>query len=145
PITITKSLRKVRLFRRSLCISVLFGLFRRISVWRVSTVWQAPLEVLKKSSPILGLGQVWLFFSRGRRHTSSLRDWSSDVCSSDLMKSLVTARLPPHETWGQEAAAADCGAPAVTSAQAISAHLDNQRPGASLAACEGTTDYPVGR
>src|SRR5438874_9090875 len=24
------------------------------------------------------------FFSSRRRHTSSLRDWSSDVCSSDL-------------------------------------------------------------
>src|SRR5438874_12043250 len=30
---------------------------------------------------------AWLrfFFSSRRRHTSSLRDWSSDVCSSDLM------------------------------------------------------------
>src|SRR5690349_23655657 len=25
------------------------------------------------------------FFSSRRRHTSSLRDWSSDVCSSDLL------------------------------------------------------------
>src|SRR5690349_23998757 len=25
------------------------------------------------------------FFSSRRRHTRSLRDWSSDVCSSDLM------------------------------------------------------------
>src|SRR5438874_12514636 len=35
-------------------------------------------------------GIVWycmpyiFFFSSRRRHTSSLRDWSSDVCSSDL-------------------------------------------------------------
>src|SRR5438874_8596713 len=29
----------------------------------------------------------WFFFSSRRRHTSSLRDWSSDVCSSDLMRS----------------------------------------------------------
>src|SRR5690349_24916864 len=31
-------------------------------------------------------GRVWLqfFFSSRRRHTRSLRDWSSDVCSSDL-------------------------------------------------------------
>src|SRR5204863_3722242 len=29
--------------------------------------------------------KVWcFFFSSRRRHTSSLRDWSSDVCSSDL-------------------------------------------------------------
>src|SRR5207249_9041466 len=30
------------------------------------------------------------FFSSRRRHTRSKRDWSSDVCSSDLW------RLPPH-------------------------------------------------
>src|SRR5204863_2463360 len=30
------------------------------------------------------------FFSSRRRHTRSLRDWSSDVCSSDL------AELPVH-------------------------------------------------
>src|SRR6266496_2259600 len=27
----------------------------------------------------------FFFFSSRRRHTRSLRDWSSDVCSSDLM------------------------------------------------------------
>src|SRR5699024_11469045 len=27
----------------------------------------------------------FVFFSRGRRHTRSKRDWSSDVCSSDLI------------------------------------------------------------
>src|SRR6266536_4768520 len=30
----------------------------------------------------------YFFFSRTRRHTSSTRDWSSDVCSSDLMPHL---------------------------------------------------------
>src|SRR5690349_23405311 len=29
------------------------------------------------------------FFSSRRRHTRSLRDWSSDVCSSDLSKDLI--------------------------------------------------------
>src|SRR5690349_24582665 len=29
----------------------------------------------------------FFFFSSRRRHTRSLRDWSSDVCSSDLLKS----------------------------------------------------------
>src|SRR5690349_21905932 len=28
---------------------------------------------------------VFFFFSSRRRHTRSLRDWSSDVCSSDLI------------------------------------------------------------
>src|SRR5438874_13364869 len=32
------------------------------------------------------------FFSSRRRHTSSLRDWSSDVCSSDLSKRSPTLR-----------------------------------------------------
>src|SRR5690606_40272786 len=33
------------------------------------------------------------FFSSRRRHTRFSRDWSSDVCSSDLFRKIVT-RLP---------------------------------------------------
>src|SRR5262245_63132734 len=29
--------------------------------------------------------QIYFFFSSRRRHTRCLSDWSSDVCSSDLM------------------------------------------------------------
>src|SRR2546422_6337197 len=29
---------------------------------------------------------LWLFFSSRRRHTICSRDWSSDVCSSDLQR-----------------------------------------------------------
>src|SRR2546428_5179159 len=32
--------------------------------------------------------QVFFFFSSRRRHTRSDRDWSSDVCSSDLRQGL---------------------------------------------------------
>src|SRR2546429_1590498 len=32
---------------------------------------------------------VFFFFSSRRRHTRCSRDWSSDVCSSDLFKSRV--------------------------------------------------------
>src|SRR5436190_9824022 len=35
---------------------------------------------------------VYFFFSSRRRHTRSLCDWSSDVCSSDLPKSSGPAR-----------------------------------------------------
>src|SRR5438874_2413828 len=35
---------------------------------------------------------VGFFFSSRRRHTRSLRDWSSDVCSSDLI--LKSKRSP---------------------------------------------------
>src|SRR5204862_3463289 len=34
---------------------------------------------------------LFFFFSSRRRHTRSLRDWSSDVCSSDLF----------HKRWRQ--------------------------------------------
>src|SRR5690349_3783261 len=36
---------------------------------------------------------LFFFFSSRRRHTRSLRDWSSDVCSSDLISMLVGAAL----------------------------------------------------
>src|SRR5690606_40113932 len=35
------------------------------------------------------------FFSSRRRHTRFSRDWSSDVCSSDLFARFVRARLLP--------------------------------------------------
>src|SRR6266403_5074364 len=35
---------------------------------------------------------IFFFFSSRRRHTRSLRDWSSDVCSSDLMTRLKISR-----------------------------------------------------
>src|SRR5699024_12091971 len=36
---------------------------------------------------------IYYFFSSRRRHTRSKRDWSSDVCSSDLMKWTVGKKL----------------------------------------------------
>src|SRR5699024_11347494 len=48
------------------------------------------------------------FFSSRRRHTRSKRDWSSDVCSSDLF---VRSRRQPcfagTMTWGRQNTAAD--------------------------------------
>src|SRR3712207_8851273 len=35
-----------------------------------------------------------LFFSSRRRHTRYWRDWSSDVCSSDLVNGAVPLQLP---------------------------------------------------
>src|SRR2546421_1887201 len=37
---------------------------------------------------------VFFFFSSRRRHTRSDRDWSSDVCSSDLLGLVDPARQP---------------------------------------------------
>src|SRR5438874_12779836 len=36
---------------------------------------------------------VFFFFSSRRRHTRSLRDWSSDVCSSDLERGEVVTKI----------------------------------------------------
>src|SRR5690349_16759154 len=44
-------------------------------------------------SPASGWVMCIFFFSSRRRHTRSLRDWSSDVCSSDLFGWLAS-RLP---------------------------------------------------
>src|SRR5699024_12109654 len=44
--------------------------------------------------PLACRGDYMFFFSSRRRHTRSKRDWSSDVCSSDLRPR--QAALPPH-------------------------------------------------
>src|SRR6478672_13930986 len=41
------------------------------------------------------------FFSSRRRHTRSDRDWSSDVCSSDLCDRAVEAELAQDREAGQ--------------------------------------------
>src|SRR5207302_7177406 len=41
------------------------------------------------------------FFSRRRRHTRFSRDWSSDVCSSDLLRVLeLLEAMPPYQGGG---------------------------------------------
>src|SRR5262249_58761587 len=44
---------------------------------------------------------MWLlfFFSSRRRHTRLVSDWSSDVCSSDLLERLDWRRRSPFETF----------------------------------------------
>src|SRR6267378_7906750 len=39
------------------------------------------------------INTFFFFFSSRRRHTRSLRDWSSDVCSSDLTFQLTRSQL----------------------------------------------------
>src|SRR5204863_5497593 len=42
---------------------------------------------------------TYFFFSSRRRHTRSLRDWSSDVCSSDLANAYLTKTTDPDEIY----------------------------------------------
>src|SRR6266513_4779827 len=42
------------------------------------------------------VNSLGFFFSSRRRHTRSKRDWSSDVCSSDLRAGAAAAAVPRH-------------------------------------------------
>src|SRR5215471_19366657 len=50
----------------------------------------------------------FFFFSSRRRHTRSLRDWSSDVCSSDLLGITGASGAPYAARLLEGLAAADC-------------------------------------
>src|SRR5437870_13853987 len=41
--------------------------------------------------------RIFFFFSSRRRHTRWPRDWSSDVCSSDLVTRLISGRLADRD------------------------------------------------
>src|SRR2546429_7112631 len=48
---------------------------------------------------------VLFFFSSRRRHTRCSRDWSSDVCSSDLFRTVTTTSILPSLLRSPKAAA----------------------------------------
>src|SRR2546422_4204826 len=48
----------------------------------------------------------FFFFSSRRRHTRCSRDWSSDVCSSDLAESTITSNLNSEISRAQGAESA---------------------------------------
>src|SRR2546429_4621556 len=62
---------------------VSFGWYEGEVLWRLSR-----LDSFKASRVVSGV----FFFSSRRRHTRCSRDWSSDVCSSDL---ILSRTLPP--------------------------------------------------
>src|SRR2546429_4237408 len=52
-----------------------------------SPSWRPKIELVEKWQTCAGArarGLLFFFFSSRRRHTRCSRDWSSDVCSSDL-------------------------------------------------------------
>src|SRR5215471_20564095 len=50
----------------------------------------------------------FFFFSSRRRHTRSLRDWSSDVCSSDLHKAVEHMRRSRLHALEEPPSGIDC-------------------------------------
>src|SRR2546429_6363223 len=59
--------------------------------WRMEDAQQADYRLARWRS---WRGHSFFFFSSRRRHTRCSRDWSSDVCSSDLPDSSVPLRRP---------------------------------------------------
>src|SRR5438874_13210517 len=53
----------------------------------------SPEIAVSQRNPLsVSLVVAFFFFSSRRRHTRSLRDWSSDVCSSDLIARVARGR-----------------------------------------------------
>src|SRR5260221_8681154 len=67
---------------------------------------------------------VLFFFSSRRRHTRSLCDWSSDVCSSDLFRRPVESCLPlvPADPATRSARVPTIAAPHAPPAPGSNAH-----------------------
>src|SRR6266403_4289944 len=74
---------------------------------------------------------IFFFFSSRRRHTRSLRDWSSDVCSSDLGDDaivVVGVALGLHERLSAASRAPnEVGAPGIASIEGVDDRLGLQR------------------
>src|SRR5260221_6385336 len=67
--------------------------------WSVRTAVFMAREKRKIGS---ALGSEFVFFSSRRRHTRSLCDWSSDVCSSDLCRVKDSLSFPFLSMLGKE-------------------------------------------
>src|SRR2546430_3187486 len=59
---------------------------------RKENSWEIIHTRVRSSVPTVSI----FFFSSRRRHTRFDCDWSSDVCSSDLLRDLALQRLPRH-------------------------------------------------
>src|SRR5690606_40734528 len=61
---------------------------------------------------LAGLLKIFFFFSSRRRHTSFSRDWSSDVCSSDLtysdQETPASSSQPPRKRQPRYSRPRDC-------------------------------------
>src|SRR5207245_6252474 len=75
--------------------------------------------------------RVVFFFSSRRRHTRCYRDWSSDVCSSDLSRDagvVVAPAMGFYGGWGDLLATAAMGEWDATDEICIAIALDSWKP-----------------
>src|SRR5699024_11537631 len=87
---------------------------------------------------------VLLFFSSRRRHTISKRDWSSDVCSSDLLFPKlggedVRGHVHGFDPGGARAAGVDEDHP-LGGGKSVLLELDVDRPCARIVVVDGHGD-----
>src|SRR6266498_2968143 len=79
---------------------------------------------------------MFFFFSSRRRHTRCGRDWSSDVCSSDLegdvLRRLATTAIPVPDVLASEVDSSYFGAPLILLEWVDAPHMP--APDADLAA-----------
>src|SRR5207249_8914935 len=75
--------------------------------------------------PAFALADDFLF-SRRRRHTISKRDWSSDVCSSDLTARAEEGRPRREAVHPARLAVEDVGAPADGALAALEKEVDGE-------------------
>src|SRR5438132_13523906 len=88
---------------------------------------------------------VFFFFSSRRRHTRSLCDWSSDVCSSDLYTNFRPVRMLPGLETGLEARQhADRAEVGVQTQLLAQRHVDALMPAAQIgrASCRERGEVP---
>src|SRR5436190_7419095 len=69
--------------------------------WRASRRQRNSVFSLLVSSTYRTYNLAAFFFSSRRRHTISLCDWSSDVCSSDLRPEIEAAARERFTEWQQ--------------------------------------------
>src|SRR5476651_2713016 len=81
---------------------------------------------------------LFFFFSSRRRHTRYWRDWSSDVCSSDLLNSPSGESAPPRMPRPRPPRISGGSAPANDAGVSARAGVDGGA-GVGVAAAAGTT------
>src|SRR6266576_3378030 len=62
-----------------------------LCVSKITPEHRSTLDISILDVAFIGAEHIHFFFSSRRLHTISLRDWSSDVCSSDLARRLFVA------------------------------------------------------